>query len=188
MGVLSNLSEDANQFFSGLGHHKHLTPQAGATSFEEDIPKCFNRQGQVCNMSVLPMNKEKEALLDKRMERLQADMQLRPKMFLGSQDVTSQMDQANEMSKQELKNMTEKVEVYERAHLDFVKAYLAYKKELMNWQSGVRGLEDDYALKWRSAMRMWAAREPLPDCMVGVVTPYVRQPRPQSRSWKEWLF
>ncbi|CAE7232312.1 unnamed protein product [Symbiodinium sp. CCMP2592] len=84
---------------------------------------------------------------------------------------------------------------------EFVKAYLGYRKELLNWKSATRGLEDDYALhcrpfhdvtmecerKWRSAMRMWAAREPLPACMVGVVTPYVRHPRP-PQSWMEWLF
>ncbi|CAK8990162.1 unnamed protein product, partial [Durusdinium trenchii] len=53
-----------------------------------------------------------------RMEHLQADMQLRPKMYLGSQDVASQMDQANELSKAELNNLESKAEAYERAHLD----------------------------------------------------------------------
>ncbi|CAE7942255.1 unnamed protein product [Symbiodinium necroappetens] len=168
---------------------------------EEAPPRCYNRQGQVCNMSSLPEDEDKQAALDKRMQRLQADTQLRPQLYLGSQDVMSQVDKANVLSAEELKNMAANAEAYEMAHMEFVKAYMGYRKELLNWKSATRGLEDDYALhcrpfhdvtmdcerKWRSAMRMSAAREPLPACMVGVVTPYVRHPRPRQ-SWLDWLF
>ncbi|CAJ1363154.1 unnamed protein product [Effrenium voratum] len=203
MGFLRAATEEA--VWSSAGLRSSTVRRSTAFDIKEEEPpppKCFNRQGEVCNMSVLPGDKEKEAVLDKRMEQLQADMQLRPKVYLGSQDVMSQVDKANKLSEDELNNIETKAEAYERAHLEFVRSYLGYKKELLNWKSAVRGLEDDYALhcrpfhdvtmdcerKWRSAMRMWAAREPLPDCMVGVVTPYVRNPRPKQRGWLEWLF
>ncbi|CAE7832214.1 unnamed protein product [Symbiodinium sp. CCMP2592] len=185
----------------GRTAHDFLHRASAFEAKEEPPPRCYNRQGQVCNMSALPEDEDKQAALDKRMERLQADMQLRPQLYLGSQDVMSQVDKANVLSAEELKNMEANAEAYEIAHMEFVKAYMGYRKELLNWKSATRGLEDDYALhcrpfhdvtmdcerKWRSAMRMWAAREPLPACMVGVVTPYVRHPRP-PQSWLEWLF
>ncbi|CAE7232306.1 unnamed protein product [Symbiodinium sp. CCMP2592] len=95
-----------------------LGPPSAEAKEEPPPPRCYNRQGQVCNMSALPEDEEKEAVLNKRMERLQADMQLRPKLYLGSQDVMSQVDKANALSAEELKNMEANAEAYEVAHMD----------------------------------------------------------------------
>jgi len=77
---------------------------------------------------------------------------------------------------------------YGHAYEELESAYKDFKKEVTVWQQSISGLEDDYALfcrpfhdvtmqcegKFRQSLRWWFAREPLPNCEVGVVTPYLR--------------
>lgn len=77
---------------------------------------------------------------------------------------------------------------YDTAYEDFHRAYEAYAKEARVWQDSIKQVEDDYLMwcrpfhdvsmkcesNFRTAMRWWFGREPLPSCEVGVVTPYLR--------------
>jgi len=77
---------------------------------------------------------------------------------------------------------------YDESYSVFHKAYEAYAKEVQTWKSVLADFGDDYALncrpyhdvtmqceaKYRQAMRWWQAREPLPECEIGVTVPYTR--------------
>lgn len=181
----------------GTAADGHPCRTAQAVAFlDTSARRCYSRKGQVCNKTELGGTSEKDEELDERMRHLQADLQLRPKMFVKSDGVIKRIQKANEAMRAEHDSLEKSARAFEKSRSDFEAAFGKYKKHLAMWTGAVANLEDDYTLdcrafhdvtmeceaKWRAAMRAWAAREPLPKCLVGVVTPFSSGTKPPS-SW-----
>merc|ERR1711971_162264 len=109
-------------------------------------------------------------------------------------DLVGRIKTANALSAQNRANVAAAASGYKKSFEAFDAAYKNYEQELKVWQQSISGLEDDYALfcrpyhdvtmpcesRYRRAMQWWLAREPLPSCEVGVVTPYLRNASPKG--------
>merc|ERR1712179_598560 len=76
--------------------------------------------------------------------------------------------------------------------------FKVHQEKALHWIDAIRDLEKNYNTncrpfhdttmqcekKWQDAMHAWVAREPLPQCLVGVVTPYEKKP---LRGLMHWL-
>jgi len=177
------IQEGAPRSWSAAGPRRALAAHVffGAPqAFVEDPPVCFNRKGRICNQNELKEPPHEEKALDERMLRLQAASQ-EPGFF-------EAMSAANSAAAAERASLKARAAEYVLAREAFEKAYAAYQAEAGHFASAVRGIEDDYFLycrpyhdvtmpcesQWRYAIRAWFAREPLPECEVGVVTPYAK--------------
>lgn len=171
----------------GTSANGHPCRIAQAMSFlDTNGRRCYSRKGQVCNKKELGQASPKDEELDERMRHLQADLQLKPKMFVRGEDVMKNIEKANEKLQVEHGDVEKSARAFEKRRSAFEGAFDNYKKVLATWKKATANLEDDYTLhcrpfhdvtmeceaKWRAAMRSWAAREPLPECLVGVVTPF----------------
>lgn len=164
----------AHSFFGG--------PQAFLEEVEGDPPMCFDKKGQVCNKSEMSEEPDEEKQLDFRMHKLQ-EAQTEDGFW-------PSIHEANVRSLEENAAVRAQARNYESAQRAFERAFETYQAEAARWAAAIRGLEDDYALycrpfhdvtmecekKWRTALKMWFAREPLPQCAVGVVTPFQKNP------------
>jgi len=167
-----------------LGHAFLNTPQAFIDAGPEsaDPPLCFNREGSVCNKNQQTEAAATEKELDFRMEKLKG-AEKEPWFWPAVKEV-------NAAAAAEKANVEAKVRDYTQSREAFVKAFQKYQNEAQVWTSTLRGAEDDYALycrpfhdvtmkcerSWRKILRLWFAREPLPECAVGVTVPYTKNP------------
>eukprot|EP00929_Paragymnodinium_shiwhaense_P073579 TRINITY_DN37554_c0_g1_i1.p1 TRINITY_DN37554_c0_g1~~TRINITY_DN37554_c0_g1_i1.p1 ORF type:complete len:245 (+),score=50.26 TRINITY_DN37554_c0_g1_i1:63-797(+) len=198
----------------------HLVPARMKTSFtdkdsDDAVPDtCYNKQGQVCNRSTLPVDNHAKELQESRFNALRiaeshgfcsdplyssqqacedAGGEWRAEEGL---DLFGRLQQANWLAATNRKRVEAAAAEYQKSFQAFDAAYKDYEKELRVWQQAVTGLEDDYSLycrpfhdvtmecegRFRRAMQWWLAREPLPACEIGVVTPYLRNASPKSVS------
>lgn len=155
-------------------------PQAFLEEQEGDPPMCYDRKGQVCNKNQMSEEDDEAKELDARMHRLKA--------AAAEDGFWPSIHDANASARVENAEVISRARTYEKAQRAFERAFESYQAEAVRWASAVRGLEDDYSLycrpfhdvtmecekNWRTALKMWFAREPLPECAVGVVTPYTK--------------
>mmetsp|Transcript_29798 Transcript_29798/g.67510 ORF Transcript_29798/g.67510 Transcript_29798/m.67510 type:complete len:188 (+) Transcript_29798:275-838(+) len=178
--------------------------RAAAAAFLEAEPAaCYNAIGQVCNKSELTYsgNDDEEQKLDERSRHLQRDWANSGLLRHGG--LRDRVKAANAAAAAERMRLEARAEDYVKAKHSFEQTFAAFQKDAKVWRGAMSGLEDDYALycrpfrdvtmpcegKWRSAIRWWYAREPLPTCVVGVVTPYSRTPKPSvADAVLHWLF
>eukprot|EP00927_Polykrikos_kofoidii_P073614 TRINITY_DN69631_c0_g1_i1.p1 TRINITY_DN69631_c0_g1~~TRINITY_DN69631_c0_g1_i1.p1 ORF type:complete len:260 (-),score=45.01 TRINITY_DN69631_c0_g1_i1:40-780(-) len=114
--------------------------------------------------------------------------------FMDGPSLDERIATANALAAENRAHIERAARHYQRAFERFDQAYKAYRKELVVWQQAISGVEDDYnlfcrpfhdtsmscELKFRRAMHGWFAREPLPSCEVGAVTPYMRKAMPKG--------
>mmetsp|Transcript_111386 Transcript_111386/g.175540 ORF Transcript_111386/g.175540 Transcript_111386/m.175540 type:complete len:206 (-) Transcript_111386:25-642(-) len=152
----------------------------------DDPPMCFSREGNVCNKNQMTEEPDEEKAFDFRMNKL--------KMAEKEPWFWPAFREANRIALAEKATVESKIKSYLSSREAFEKVFESYHEEAHKWASALRGLEDDYALycrpfhdvtmscerKYRKALRMWFAREPLPECPVGVVVPYMKNPASHS--------
>mmetsp|Transcript_16083 Transcript_16083/g.34768 ORF Transcript_16083/g.34768 Transcript_16083/m.34768 type:complete len:249 (-) Transcript_16083:175-921(-) len=160
---------------------------------EEKPLKCFNKRGKVCNKEALgDFDDPIKDKLDHRNKMLSEALNMEDPPWGGPWDggLMGHIRIANAATASEKQNVIHKVDEYVRSMKDFEKAFDAYKKKATIWQDTIMDFEDDYAVHcrsyhdvsmkcesdWRSGLRWWKAREPLPQCIIGAVTPYKRLP------------
>jgi len=154
---------------------------------EAKPPVCYDVNRQICNRHELRAQSEDSAVQDQRMRRLKHDWAASASLF-GGRGLQAEVHAANAEAAAEETRVEARAKDFKKAWDAFEKTFAAYQKEEQSWREALRGLEDDYSLhcrpfhdvtmqcekSWRQAMRWWFAREPLPGCLVGVVTPYAR--------------
>lgn len=176
------------------GEGKEETEGGETPKIVVDQPLCFNREGSVCNKNQQSEPDDTAKALDFRMNALKK-AEKEPWFW-------PEVHKTTALALKEKVNVQAKVQDYVKARAAFEKTFEAYHDEAQQWQSSLRGLEDDYALycrsfhdptmkceySWRKALRLWIAREPLPECAVGVVTPYSKLPSNSVTGWFSGIF
>jgi len=158
--------------------------EQGDKETTEDVkaPHCFSKNGALCNRNQMDGVTDEERKLDARMAKLRK-AETEPWFWPAIHDV-------NRDANAQKANVQAKVDDYLNARKKFDHAFESYQASAVKWQSALRGIEDDYALycrpfhdvtmpcerRYRQVLRWWFAREPLPECPVGVVTPYSKLP------------
>lgn len=174
----------------GKGEEEEAAQQKPAV----DMPLCFNREGNVCNKNQQSEEDDTAKALDWRMNALKK-AEKEPWFW-------PEVHKSTEKALAEKANVSNKVKDYLRAREAFERTFESYHDEAQQWASSLRGLEDDYALYcrpfhdptmkceygWRKVLRLWFAREPLPECAVGVVTPYTKLPTNTVTGWFSGIF
>jgi len=165
---------------------------AVASFLGDSPPVCYDREGQVCNRNQLAISGPGEQELDKRMRRLKAASK-------DGGDLENRIRSANANAETEMGHVKKKAAELRTATEAFNKAWEAYEVEAKAWKAAVKEIEDGYVShcrpfhdvtmqcekRFREAMRWWFAREPMPQCPVGVVTPFDVQP--VKRGFLHWL-
>lgn len=103
-------------------------------------------------------------------------------------DLKTQLARSTAQSRVQRATLEKMADAYQASFEKLQSSFKSYKRELTVWQQALSGLEDDYTLhcrpfrdvsmecetQFRQAMHWWFAREPLPECEIGVVTPFLR--------------
>merc|ERR1719198_462523 len=174
--------------------HTSLAAQAFFAESPEPPVACYNK-GKVCNSHDL-MHAGESPLsamrLDARMRRLQKVLAIDPAFLtkLNSVDARAAEDQ---------QLVEARAADFQAARDEFNKAFESYHTYLKSWANAMRSLQDDYLANcrkfhdvtmpcersYRDALKDWRSREPLPECAVGVVTPY--EPNRPPQGWLQSL-
>lgn len=153
---------------------------------------CFNKKGQVCNKRALgDFSNPLEDKMDHRNTFLKKALAMEDTWGdIGGGGVLGHIDSANAAAKEELDRVVAAGAAYARKMDQFKKAFADYKVIMHAWEEALYDVQDDYTVhcrqfhdvtmqcerNYRSGLRWWWAREPLPQCLIGVVTPYKRLP------------
>lgn len=109
-------------------------------------------------------------------------------------ELSDRISYANSMAQARLNDVQHEAAQYASAKGYLSDSFHQLQDEATRWQKAYSALTSAYLLwcrpfhdvnmscehKFRQAMTWWQAREPLPACEVGVVTPYLRTPRPSG--------